>query len=73
MTETLVAFIHSRVTGPHAPFLRLLGIRIRSYEYIRDGVDAVLCLAFWRHGSFILVGTLKCSSLKLAFLVCFSR
>lgn len=77
MIETFVTFIHSRVTDPHALFLRLLGIRIGSYDYLTEVVD-VLCMAFWRHGSFMLVELratrgFKVSSVKLAFLVCLSR
>lgn len=54
MIET---FIRSRVTDLHGLFLALPEIRIRSYDYIIGGVDVVLCLAFWRHGFFMLLET----------------
>lgn len=54
MIETLVTFIHSRVTDPHTLFLRLLGIEVRSYDYITGGSHVVLGMTFWRHDSFLL-------------------
>lgn len=48
MIEALVTLIHSEVTDPCDLFLRLSGIRMRSYDYTTGQDDVVPCMAFWR-------------------------